>query len=118
MPIRNPDQCAENASKSQTDVGAADALRHDEGGDAIVPLGAHLAYIRALLGERPELDRYVRATQGCPAAGWPDEYVVAVGQLASDRLDALGISWGPVTETSLKVAEGRLEAEVVPRRHR
>jgi hypothetical protein len=80
----------------------------------ITTLAAHLAYLRALLGERPALDTYVHATQGCPAAGWPDEYVAAVGQLARDRLGALGISWGPDTETSLRAAEGPLDVEAVP----
>src|SRR5205814_9255681 len=30
-------------------------------------IGAHLAYLRELMGQRAPLDEYVRATQGCPA---------------------------------------------------
>jgi hypothetical protein len=77
-------------------------------------LGAHLAYLRALLGERSTLDDYVRATQGCHAAGWPDEYVTARGEMARDGLHALDIAWGLDTEDSMREAEGPLAAESVP----
>jgi hypothetical protein len=80
----------------------------------ITILQAHLAYVRALLGERPALDPYVRATQGCSAAGWPDEYVSALGREARDALDALGIRWGPDTEILMREAERPLEVEALP----
>src|SRR4051794_6822651 len=38
-------------------------------------LDADLAYLGALLGERPPFANYIRATQGCGVAGWPDDYV-------------------------------------------
>jgi len=90
--------------------------RADEAGEKqlIQRINADLAYRRALVGERAPLDEYVRATQGCPAAGWPEEYVTACGELARKCLDALGVSWGPETETQLKEAEGPLDVEKAP----
>jgi hypothetical protein len=54
-------------------------------------LDADLAYLRALLGERRPLDEYVRATQQCPAIGWPDAHLEHTeGPLASeDAPDAI-----------------------------
>jgi hypothetical protein len=75
---------------------------------------ADLAYLRALLGERMPLDAYVRATQGCGAAGWTDAHVTASGDLARDRLASLGIAWGVETDSSLAEAEGRLGVEEAP----
>ncbi|KLL10838.1 hypothetical protein [Frankia coriariae] len=66
---------------------------------------AHLAYLDALLGVRTDLDSYVTRTQGCPAAGWPDEYVTAVGDRARTSLATLGIGWGPNTGADLTAAE-------------
>lgn len=88
----------------------------DKNGDAAMVrrIGAHLAYLRALLGERPVLDQYVQATQGCAAAGWPDDYVSGVGDVARSYLDGIGVPWGPDTEKELNEAEGQVELEAVP----
>lgn len=81
-------------------------------GDADDPvLGAHQAYLAALLGERWPLDRYLRATQGCPAAGWPEEYVTAVGERARAELAACGVSWGSNTEAELRRAQQPIDIE-------
>lgn len=74
-------------------------------------LRAHLAYLRALMGERLPLDDYVRATQGCPAAGWSEEYVTERGDVARKMLDTLGISWGRDTEADLREFGRPLDAE-------
>lgn len=72
---------------------------------------AHLAYLRALMGERLQLDDYIRATQGCPAAGWPEEYVTERGDVARKLLDALGVSWGRETDAELREFGRPLDAE-------
>lgn len=73
-------------------------------------LGADLAYLGARLGERPDLDRYVRATQGCGAAGWPEDYVAERGDAVRTRLAAHGIAWGAGTEDALRGLEEPLPA--------
>lgn len=65
-------------------------------------LNADRAYLAALMGERLPLTDYVSATQGCPANGWPTEYVSERGEIARKSLDALGISWGPELDTDLQ----------------
>ncbi|GLY14454.1 hypothetical protein Kisp01_14690 [Kineosporia sp. NBRC 101677] len=54
---------------------------------------AHLAYLSCVLGERPELDAYMRATQGCGTAGWSEEYVTELGDRARKAYADLGITW-------------------------
>ena len=71
-------------------------------------IGAHRAYLRELTGQRTPLNDYVRATQGCPAAGWPEDYVTQRGEQARARLETLGVGWGPDTERQLDQAEGIL----------
>lgn len=78
-------------------------------------LTADLAYLRALMGERAPLDDYVRATQGCPATGWPAEYVTAKGELARERVEALGVEWGTTTAADLAETEGPIDAEDAPK---
>ncbi|HEV2375226.1 MAG TPA: hypothetical protein VGS19_24085 [Streptosporangiaceae bacterium] len=58
-------------------------------------LSADHAYLAALMGERLPLTDYVRATQGCDAAGWPVDYVSERGEIARKSLDSLGVPWGP-----------------------
>jgi len=77
-------------------------------------IDADLAYLRALMGERAPLDDYVRATQGCPAAGWPDAYVTERGERAREHLAALGIPWGQDAEAKLEEAEGPLDVAAAP----
>ncbi len=73
-------------------------------------IAAHLAYLRELMGQRTALDKYVRATQGCPAAGWPDEHVSEREEMARACLEALGIDWGPDTEKDIEHTEGVIGA--------
>jgi len=77
-------------------------------------IGAHEAFLRAILGERPPLDRYVGETQGCRALGWPSDYVERVGQLAQEQLAAMGIDWGEASERDLDQAEGPLDLDDLP----
>jgi len=95
-------------------------LRHraTDGDVCAVALDAHLAYLRALLGERPPLDDYVRATQGCQPSGWPDAYVRERGDIARDALVRLGVEWNEHTQDALSEREGALrpsEAEAAIR---
>jgi hypothetical protein len=48
----------------------------------IARLDADLAYLRSLMGERLPFEDYVRTTQGCGVAGWPEEYVLARRSIA------------------------------------
>lgn len=77
-------------------------------------LAADRAYLGAGLGERAGLDAYVRATQGCPAAGWPGDYVEHRGDVARAELDRLGIAWGTGTENALRAREEPLDAGAAP----
>lgn len=74
-------------------------------------LRAHLAYLRALMGEQIQLNDYVRATQGCPATGWSEAYVTERGEVARKMLDALGVCWGRDTEADLQEFGRPLDAE-------
>lgn len=81
----------------------------------VTRIDAERAYQRALLGERLELDDYVRLTQGCHARGWSEDYVMYRKDMALERLAELGIPWSAETKCSLHKAEGELEAhDVVP----
>ncbi|MCY7341673.1 MAG: hypothetical protein LH603_07450 [Pseudonocardia sp.] len=73
-------------------------------------VGAALAYLDALLGAREPLDDYVRATQGCAAAGWSDEHLERVRIVAVTELDRLDIGWDSATSESLATAEGLIDA--------
>lgn len=77
-------------------------------------LDADLAYLGAVLGERPPLSNYIRATQGCGAAGWPNEYIAERAGLARDALADFGIGWGPDTNAELRQAEGLLDVNDAP----
>lgn len=89
-------------------------LRADADGVLASRLDADLAYLGALLGERPAFEDYIRATQGCGAAGWPDEYVAERGELARAALADLGIGWGPKTNAELRRLEGPLDVNEAP----
>lgn len=89
-------------------------LRGDADGVLASRLDADLAYLGALLGERPALDDYVRATQGCDAAGWSNEYVAERGDLARAALADLDIAWGPSTNAELRRLEGPLDVGEAP----
>ncbi|MEV0661703.1 hypothetical protein ACIBI3_05050 [Actinomadura luteofluorescens] len=77
-------------------------------------LTADLAYLGALLGEHAPLDDYVRATQGCVAVGWQDDYVAYRGDLARQAFDALGVGWGSETVREMRAVEGPIEAREAP----
>lgn len=77
-------------------------------------INADLAYLRALMGERMPLNEYVQATQGCPAIGWPSDYVAAKGDIARAHLDALGVGWGENTVNDLAQIEGPIDATQAP----
>ncbi|GAA3954331.1 hypothetical protein GCM10023085_41030 [Actinomadura viridis] len=77
-------------------------------------LTADRAYLGALLGERLPLAEYVRATQGCAAAGWPDAYITHRGDQARQALAALGIDWSRDTSRDLHRFEGPLDIQDAP----
>ncbi|WP_146778809.1 hypothetical protein [Actinomadura craniellae] len=89
-------------------------LRAIADGPVAVRLDADIAYLGALLGERAPLAGYVRATQGCDTAGWPQEYVTHRADQARTALDGLGIGWDADTATALEQAEGPIDAEEAP----
>lgn len=74
-------------------------------------LTADLAYLEALLGSQQSLEDYISCTQGCAAAGWAPDYVVARGEVAKKLLEDRGVSWGPRTLDELERLEGRLAPE-------
>lgn len=74
-------------------------------------LDADLAYLTAMLGERPELNDYVKATQGCDARGWDSDYVSERGDIARDRLERLGVGWSKDTDNDLRHLERPLTPE-------
>jgi hypothetical protein len=82
-------------------------------GDAAVEsrVRADLAYLRALLGERVPLDRYVEDTQGCGAGGWSDDYLDQRRDQAQQALAALGVAWTPDLPDALREAEGPLSPD-------
>lgn len=119
--------CAPPAPGTPEIAAAADRLQVYERLGELVPLvaaedepyltarlRADRAFLAHRLGERPSLDAYVRATQGCPAVGWPDEYVVARGELARAELGRLGIGWHTGTEEDLRRVEAPVDAAEVP----
>ncbi|BCJ55073.1 hypothetical protein Asp14428_65480 [Actinoplanes sp. NBRC 14428] len=77
-------------------------------------LRSDLAYLRAVLGERLPLNDYVEQTQGCPALGWTDEYLMHRRDLARDGLAQLGVSWGSKTMEEMSEVESPLKLDDVP----
>nr|WP_202897148.1 hypothetical protein [Actinopolymorpha pittospori] len=77
-------------------------------------LNADLAYLGSLLGERPPFAAYVRATQGCGAAGWSDEYVRERGEIARAALADVGVAWGPDTDKEFRAVEGPIDTADAP----
>ncbi len=68
-------------------------------------LTAYLAYLRAVLGERPPLEQYVQDTQGCTTAGWSPDYVTEIGHRALEAIAGQGVGWGPHTDDELTQVE-------------
>ncbi|MEV4252455.1 hypothetical protein AB0J52_04740 [Spirillospora sp. NPDC049652] len=81
-------------------------LRDGASGWTASRLDADIAYAGALLGERLPLGEYVRATQGCEALGWTDEYIAHRRDLAREALAEVGVSWGPGSARELRAVEG------------
>ena len=75
---------------------------------------AHLAYVRALMGERAPLNDYVLTTQGCRAKGWPEEYIQHVGDKAQSCVNALDIQWNADTLTHLAELEQKIDSVEAP----
>ncbi|MCO6010548.1 hypothetical protein NE236_36880 [Actinoallomurus purpureus] len=105
---------AEPASDRLTVYRQLAQLRTSAEGPLASRLDADLAYLGALLGERPPLSDYIRATQGCGSAGWPDDYVAERAELARRALADLGIGWGPKTNADLSQVEGLLDVNEAP----
>jgi hypothetical protein len=89
-------------------------LRAEATGPLATRVDADLAYLGALLGEHRPLSDYVRATQGCGIAGWPEDYMAERAAQARTALADLGIAWGPHTNTELRQAEGVLDVSEAP----
>lgn len=89
---------------------AAEATAGDADVSVSERVGAALTYLDALLGARVPLSDYVRATQGCAAAGWSDEHIERVRVAAVAELDRVGIGWDPGTPRDLTAAEGPIDA--------
>jgi hypothetical protein len=90
------------------------SARADTDPRLIARLAADIAYLKALLGVREPLRDYVRQTQGCDVAAWPDEYVTFRGDLARQALADLDIPWDAASRDRLEEAEGRLDAAAAP----
>lgn len=82
--------------------------RAREGDGFVAVLDAHVAYLSAVMGEHLSLDDYVRATQGCPATGWPESHVRERGDIARKALADLGVEWSQDTDDQLADREGVL----------
>lgn len=77
-------------------------------------LDADIAFLSAQSGERLPLAAYVRTTQGCGTAGWPESYVLERAAQACAALESLGVGWGPGTADELEQAEEPIPAEDAP----
>lgn len=75
---------------------------------------AHLAYLRALMGERPALSEYMLATQGCHARGWPEPYIEQIGERARAYLDAIDVQWNAQTGKQLADIEQTIDPTDAP----
>ncbi|TYK43828.1 hypothetical protein [Actinomadura decatromicini] len=89
-------------------------LRPKASGVLAARIDADLAYLGALLGERRQLDEYIRETQGCGAGGWPEEYVAERAEQMRGALGELGIRWGAAANAELREAEGLLDVSEAP----
>jgi hypothetical protein len=114
-PTNSPPDPAANRLDVYRQLTDLHARAHQTGQTCLATrLGADLAYLSALLGERLPLADYIHATQGCSAAGWPDGYITARGDQARHALDALGITWGTNTGTDLTALEGPIDTADAP----
>lgn len=72
---------------------------------------AHVSYLRALLGERLDLDEYVRRTQGCHARGWTGAHVDEVVDSARAALEHVGVGWNGRTRRDFDALSPAIDAE-------
>jgi hypothetical protein len=96
------------------ELGRLLALSKAEDGRFSDRLEASIAYVDALLGVRASLSSYVEATQGCPAMGWPSDYVASVGDIARSRLSDMGVPWDSSTYDVLDQIESPLNESDAP----
>jgi hypothetical protein len=97
------------------DLTALKMRANSEGSESLVArLAAHLTYLEALMGARMPLEDYVRTTQGCSAAGWPKDYVTAVGEVARRHIEDLGATWDTTTSKALTEIEEPLDSKDAP----
>jgi hypothetical protein len=89
-------------------------LRSGADVDLTKRIDSHIAYLHALMGERPPLGEYLAATLNCATTGWTDQYVGNLGAEVRGRLDDLGIAWDASALDNLNSAEGQIEAEAAP----
>jgi hypothetical protein len=73
-------------------------------------LEAHIAYLRALLGEQLPFEEYITLTQGCTPRGWTRDYLEQRASIAKDALGSLGISWNEHTWKNLHALSEQLPA--------
>jgi hypothetical protein len=78
-------------------------------------LDAHIAYLRALIGEQLPFDQYILMTQGCAPRGWSLDYVEHRAQMAKGALQLLGIAWNCDTWVNVRgLSEQLPAADVAP----
>ena len=77
-------------------------------------IDAHLLYLRALMGERANLDDYIFGTQGCHALGWPESYIQDIGAVAREHLSDVGVGWNAETRDQLQRIELPIDAQDAP----
>lgn len=73
-------------------------------------LDAHIAYLRALIGQQLPLDEYISLTQGCAPRGWTHDYIEQRAWIAKGALGSLGIPWDENTWTNLRAVSEQLPA--------
>src|SRR6185312_1574991 len=73
-------------------------------------LGAHIAYLRVLLGEQLPFDEYIALTQGCSPLGWTRDYVEHRASIAEAALGSVGIPWNEHTWRDLHALSEQLPA--------
>ncbi|MDQ3765359.1 MAG: hypothetical protein M3460_29010 [Actinomycetota bacterium] len=71
-------------------------------------LDAHIAYLRALIGEQLPFDQYISLTQGCKPRGWTQDYIEQRASIAKDALMPLGVSWDEHTWKNLRAVSEQL----------
>ena len=86
------------------------ALRSNADDPTVDIVDAHAAYLGALLGERLDLDPYVRRTQGCPAPGWTSAHLDGVITAAKEALARVDVAWNDRTRVALNALSPNVDA--------